>query len=440
MMRNRQYLAQEGCRAVGVRSSRTGVRAALVAGALGLGVLTASVASPAGAVPVDPDRDIDELNESIQDFAEQLLDAHADAVTTALAALETAQSELDAATLRAKAATSVADVASSAASQAARALEATSRAEQEASRGLTELTAQVAETRERLGAVARAAYQSGGGLAGWSALLEPDASGSMAGYQQGSGTVFRGGDRALQQLARQLVELDTIRDRVRGLRAAQRQLVQRAADTQSAAAAAETEAQAAARALEAAEATHAEARTAADTARDEEHRKYEEFLAESEALEAWLAEYSINDTLEGTGSFVRPGIGPLTSPFGPRMHPILGYVRTHPGVDLGRGDGYIYAADHGVVAEATWNDAYGYMVIVDHGLIDGSRVSTLYAHQPGLSVDVGDKVEKGQPIGSIGSTGLSTGPHLHFEVRIEGRPVNPWPWISSAPLPDESGD
>jgi murein DD-endopeptidase MepM/ murein hydrolase activator NlpD len=422
---------------VGVHSSRTGVRAALAAGVL-VGMLAVSVASPAaGAPPDEPDRGVDQLNESIQDFAAELLDVHAEAVTTALRSLETAQAQLDAAGLRADEARSAADTASGVAGEVARALEATRSAERDASHDVTEITAQVTETRDRLGAMARAAYQSGGGLAGWSALLDPDTSGSLADHQQGSGTVLRGGGQALRELAAQVAELETTRDRVRGLRAQYGQLVQRATATRTAAAIAEEEAQAAAHALKDAEAAYAEASAAADAARTEEHQKYEQFLAESEALEAWLAEYSITDTLEGTGSFVRPGTGAVTSPFGPRMHPILGYVRNHPGVDLGRGDGFIYAADHGVVAEATWNDAYGYMVIVDHGVIDGRQVSTLYAHQPGLSVIVGDKVEKGQPIGSIGSTGLSTGPHLHFEVRIGGRPVNPWPWISDAPWPDD---
>lgn len=402
---------------MGVRSSLAGVPAALAAGLLGLGVLAASATPAAGATPDDPDRNVDELNESIQDFAEELLDAHADTVRVALETLESAQTELDAATLRAETARDAAAAAGAAADQASRTLDATLLAEREASRKLNQLTAKVERTRERLGVVARAAYQSG--LGGWSAL--------------------RAGDDAMQELSDQLAELEAVQDRVRSLREDHRHLVHQVAKTSHLVSSVEEEVRAATQALEVAEAAHVDARVAADLAKDEEYRRYEEFLAESEDLEAWLAEYSISDTLEGTGSFMRPGTGPVTSPFGPRMHPILGYVKSHTGVDLGRGDGFIYAADHGVVAEATWNDAYGYLVIVDHGVIDGQQVSTLYAHQPGLSVDIGAKVAKGQPIGSVGSTGFSTGPHLHFEVRIGGRPVNPWPWISGAPMPDEAG-
>nr|WP_246211623.1 M23 family metallopeptidase [Phytoactinopolyspora alkaliphila] len=101
----------------------------------------------------------------------------------------------------------------------------------------------------------------------------------------------------------------------------------------------------------------------------------------------------------------------------------------HTGIDFGRGDGNIYAADAGTVIEAKYNTAYGNMVIVDHGDFEGRRLTTLYAHQSGLSVSVGQKVEKGQVIGKIGSTGYSTGPHLHFEVRLNGQHTDPRPWL-----------
>jgi murein DD-endopeptidase MepM/ murein hydrolase activator NlpD len=400
-----------------VRRSLAGVPAALAAGVLGLGVLAGSPAVAAGTVPDDPERNVDEMSETIRNFAEEQLDAHADAVSSTLEAFDSAKARLDAAVLREAAARDAEETASAAAQQASRALDATLLAEQQASRTLAALTATVDRTRERLGMAARTAYQSG--LGGWSAL--------------------RAGDDALQEYLAQLADLEAAQVRLRNLRDEHRHLVLLVAKTSQRLSGAEEELRAAAKALADAQAAHAEANAAAELARDEEYTKYQEFLAESEALEAWLAEYSITDTLEGTGSFVRPGTGPVTSSFGPRMHPILRYVKTHTGVDIGRGDGFIYAADHGIVADARWNDGYGYMVIVDHGVIDGQQVSTLYAHQPGLSVDVGDKVAKGQPIGSVGSTGLSTGPHLHFEVRIGGRPVNPWPWISSAPMPDETG-
>ncbi|HEX6327060.1 MAG TPA: M23 family metallopeptidase [Jiangellaceae bacterium] len=391
--------------------------AALAAGVLGLGVLAGSPAAAAGTEPDEPEHNVEELTESIQNFAEEQLDAHADAVSAALEALESAKEQLDAAVLQEAAAREAEETARTAAEQATRALDATLLAEQEASRTLAALTARVDRTRERLGLAARTAYQSGVG--GWS--------------------VLRAGDDAMQEYVTQLADLESAQVRLRSLREDHRYLVLQVARTSQRLGAAEHDLRAATQGLEDAQATHAEADAAAELARDEEYTQYQEFLAESEALEAWLAEYSINDTLEGTGSFVRPGTGPVTSSFGPRMHPILRYVKTHTGIDIGRGDGFIYAADHGIVADARWNDGYGYMVIVDHGLIDGQQVSTLYAHQPGLSVDVGDKVAKGQPIGSVGSTGLSTGPHLHFEVRIGGRPVNPWPWISSAPMPDDAG-
>lgn len=400
-----------------VRSSLAGVPAALAAGVLGLGMLAGSPAAAAGTEPDEPEHNVEKLTESIQNFAEEQLDAHADAVSAALEALESAKEQLDAAVLQEAAAREAEEAASAAAEQASRALDATLLAEQEASRTLAALTARMDRTRERLGLAARTAYQSGFG--GWSAL--------------------RAGDDAMQEYVTQLADLESAQVRLRSLREDHRYLVFQVAKTSQRLGVAEDDLRAATQALEDAQATHAEADSAAEVARDEEYAQYQEFLAESEALEAWLAEYSINDTLEGTGSFVRPGTGPVTSSFGPRMHPILGYVKTHTGIDIGRGDGFIYAADHGIVADARWNDGYGYMVVVDHGLIDGQQVSTLYAHQPGLSVDVGDKVAKGQPIGSVGSTGLSTGPHLHFEVRIGGRPVNPWPWISNAPMPDEAG-
>jgi murein DD-endopeptidase MepM/ murein hydrolase activator NlpD len=135
------------------------------------------------------------------------------------------------------------------------------------------------------------------------------------------------------------------------------------------------------------------------------------------------------DSLDGTGDFLRPGKGQLTSRYGPRFHPILRYTKLHTGADFGRADGQVYAADDGVVLLTVANPAYGNMTVVDHGLIDGDSITTMYAHQARFLVKEGDRVTKGQPIGLIGSTGYSTGPHLHFEVRDAGTVENPMPWL-----------
>jgi murein DD-endopeptidase MepM/ murein hydrolase activator NlpD len=124
----------------------------------------------------------------------------------------------------------------------------------------------------------------------------------------------------------------------------------------------------------------------------------------------------------GTGQFSFPSDAGITSDFGMRMHPILGYRRFHAGIDFGAAYGStIRSADSGTVIFAGWYGGYGRAVIIDHG----NSLTTLYGHTSQIYVTEGETVERGQAIAAVGSTGFSTGPHLHFEVRYNGEPVNP---------------
>ena len=126
--------------------------------------------------------------------------------------------------------------------------------------------------------------------------------------------------------------------------------------------------------------------------------------------------------VRGTGRFIFPTNGRITSRFGNRIHPILGYRRFHAGIDFGASYGTtIRAADSGQVIFAGWYGGYGLAVIVNHG----NGLTTLYAHTSRLLVSEGTYVQQGQAIATVGSSGLSTGPHLHFEVRRNGAPIDP---------------
>jgi murein DD-endopeptidase MepM/ murein hydrolase activator NlpD len=108
--------------------------------------------------------------------------------------------------------------------------------------------------------------------------------------------------------------------------------------------------------------------------------------------------------------------------FGMRMHPILKKWKLHTGIDISASSGTpIMAVNKGTVIVAGWNDAYGYTIVIDHG----GGIATRYAHASKLLVRVGDKVSKGEVIAKVGSTGYSTGPHLHFEVIKNGTPIDP---------------
>jgi murein DD-endopeptidase MepM/ murein hydrolase activator NlpD len=118
--------------------------------------------------------------------------------------------------------------------------------------------------------------------------------------------------------------------------------------------------------------------------------------------------------------------GPITSPFGTRVHPITGAVRSHAGLDFGAPSGTpVAAAAAGTVTSAGAAGGYGLLVIVDHG----GGLTTRYAHLSRLAVAGGLRVTTGQAIGAVGSTGLSTGPHLHFEVHLDGAPQDPARWL-----------
>jgi murein DD-endopeptidase MepM/ murein hydrolase activator NlpD len=148
-------------------------------------------------------------------------------------------------------------------------------------------------------------------------------------------------------------------------------------------------------------------------------------IAEQKAREAAQAKANSKTNsvlIRGTGLFAYPSDAPTSSPFGWRIHPILGYRRFHAGLDFAADYGSpIRAADSGTVIYAGWYGGYGKAVIIDHG----QGITTLYGHCSELYVSEGQTVEKGQAIAAVGSTGLSTGPHLHFEVRRDGTPVNP---------------
>lgn len=126
----------------------------------------------------------------------------------------------------------------------------------------------------------------------------------------------------------------------------------------------------------------------------------------------------------------RPATGEVTSGFGMRTHPITGIATLHKGVDFALGDGNVYAAADGVVASAGSSGAYGNLTEVTHSAPDGSSFSTRYAHQARMLVEPGEQVTRGQVIGRIGSTGASTGLHLHFEVVLDGAVVDALPRIA----------
>ena len=167
--------------------------------------------------------------------------------------------------------------------------------------------------------------------------------------------------------------------------------------------------------------------------------KYQEELNKIETqIVAITSMTSEEGYVGGEFAWPAPGYTTITSPFGARIHPVLKIQRMHSGTDIGAPMGaYAVAANDGVVIASTYNTGgYGNMVIIDHG----GGVTTLYAHGSELIAQVGQTVKRGDIIMKVGSTGMSTGPHLHFEIRINGKAIDPLPYITNQPKNNDNAN
>jgi len=167
---------------------------------------------------------------------------------------------------------------------------------------------------------------------------------------------------------------------------------------------------------------------------NQEKSEYDKALREMEKVSEELGEAIRKlqqKTLDEDGvkkiiTMIWPVQGRITSDYGWRMHPILNENRFHTGLDIGASEGKdIRAAADGTVILAGFVQGYGLTTIISHG----NKTTTLYGHASKLLTQAGDKVKQNQVIAKVGSTGVSSGPHLHFEIRVNGDPVNPWGWL-----------
>lgn len=179
----------------------------------------------------------------------------------------------------------------------------------------------------------------------------------------------------------------------------------------------------------------ASARASAASAKAEDEKHYREEVAERNRVEAQIQALinkggGSNAGGDGGGTLSRPVNGPITSPYGMRVHPITHVYKLHDGTDFGVGCGTpIHAAASGTIISQYYNGAYGNRVILNNGTMRGVNVVTTYNHLSRFAKRSGSHVRRGEVIGYVGSTGYSTGCHLHFMVLVNGRTTQPMNWL-----------
>ena len=161
------------------------------------------------------------------------------------------------------------------------------------------------------------------------------------------------------------------------------------------------------------------------------YQKAEQELArQSASIGSYINKSAKDPSVQVASGFIKPIQGRITSNFGWRTHPVFNTRSFHSGIDIGGPNyGEIRASNSGKVIYSGWYGGYGKVVILEHGVVNGKPITTLYAHMSTILVSNGQKVNKGQVIGKEGTTGYSTGPHCHFEVRVNGQPNNPLNYI-----------
>ncbi len=411
------------------RTSRRGRRYAAASMALGLAVAGFTV--PAQG---------DDINEQVESASDDL--ARADAkVEAAIQRLNAAQEQLPGARKELAAAQSeltqaqqrkaAADV------KVAAAIAKVTRAKQQ----IAETEQQIAFLEQRIGQMAREVYQQGGSVSEMEVLLDSSDPGDFASrletlrsIAQGNNNTLTDLDAAKAQLNVRLASLKLLEDE------AEQAQVEAQKEVESAAAA-KAKADAAKAKIDELVAGRVSALRDAKERKQSVRKQYNQLKAEQERIAA-IARAAAAKAVNGVAG-VPANIGPsglawpvtgapVVQNVGPRIHPVYGYRSCHTGTDVGAGQGApIQSAADGVVVAIENGGPYGLHTLIQHG----SGVSTMYAHQSSTAVSVGQKVKRGQVVGSVGSSGWVTGPHLHFEVHVNGTPYNPMGWFGGVKAP-----
>ncbi len=437
-------------------------------------VVIAAALLVAGTVPAtadDLDDRLDQLNSQIEQ-QKTVVEGASTALTDAVSALESAQGELTAA--ESALATAEAELTASQQLDAQRQTEleaaeaAAVKAQEEVDAAQAAYDAVDARTVEEINVIA----QQNGGLMQLSLFLTDDFEASNINNRaQLADTLFTSSALELDELTELRFKLEAAKTAADEAERVAAEARQAAADqllaSQQAEAAAQTQRDNVAQLV----ATRDAAKQAADQQLTAEQQKQSDLESEASGVETRIQERiaeekrleaerlaqeqaaqeeaarqsssSSNSSSSGnsgnTGSssnnstnFSRPVAGGITSNFGMRLHPVLGYRKLHDGTDFGAGCGTpIYAPADGRVSERYFNAGYGNRLMIDHGRVNGTYVTTGYNHASSYTVSVGEYVSKGQVIGYVGTTGYSTGCHLHLMVWENGSVVNPMArWFS----------
>lgn len=305
---------------------------------------------------------------------------------------------------------------------------------------IAETEQQIAYLEQQIGRMAREVYQNGGSVSEVEILLDSESPGDFASRLETLRSIAQGNNNTLSDLDAAKAQL-TIR--LGNLKALEQEAQDAQAEAQQeveAATVAKQKADAAKATIDALVADRASALRNAKDQKSAVKKQYEQYKAEQERIAA-IARAAAAKAQGGQTAGVQIGSGGLAWPapgagvsgnVGPRIHPVYGYRSCHTGTDIGAAGGSpIHAAADGVVVSVLNGGPYGLHTLIQHG----SGISTMYAHQASASVSPGQKVSRGQVIGTVGSTGWSTGPHLHFEVHVNGTPYDPMGWFGGSKAP-----
>ena len=295
--------------------------------------------------------------------------------------------------------------------------------------------ADVAEQEQQLRSMVASTYEQGDpALMGLSMVFTTQDPAALAGSMSANSTLVNVESTILDQLEAAKVMLQVKEDEMEAAKQDVAEKRREAAENLRIKEALELQARQAEAQVEEMVVLRQQARSAALQAKSADLATLQRLQAERDRIQQLIIDQAsstgFTGAVDGAGVLGMPVDGSITSPFGWRTHPIWGYRSLHDGLDIAAGCGTpIRAAASGVVLSAYYSSVWGNRIILDHGVRRGVGVSTIANHMSGYAVGVGERVERGQVIGYVGTTGWSTGCHLHWTVLQNGVAVDPLRWL-----------